>query len=204
MSDETVVRELLRMGRATRAELAVATGLSKPTVADAIRRLEAKRLVRDTGERTSGRGGVGTYYEAGDAAGTALAVTIAPEGIVAELIDASGTVVARSEREVDRPADSRTVRRTLSATVAATTRSAVAPIVLATVSAADLVDRVTGQLIHLPDSPFLVGDLDPTAVLARIVHGPILVDNDVNWAARHELALRAERDQPLTISRTCT
>ena len=57
---------------------------------------------------------------------------------------------------------------------------------MAVVSAADPVDRRTGRLIHLPDAPFLLGELDPAAVLAPEVGGPVTVDNDVNWAARAE------------------
>jgi predicted NBD/HSP70 family sugar kinase len=54
------------------------------------------------------------------------------------------------------------------------------------VSAADPVDRHTGRLIQLPDAPFLLGELDPAEVLAPEVGGPVIVDNDVNWAARAE------------------
>jgi len=54
------------------------------------------------------------------------------------------------------------------------------------VSAADPVDRVTGRLVQLPDSPFLVGALDPVEILSAYVSGPVIVDNDVNWAARAE------------------
>ena len=57
---------------------------------------------------------------------------------------------------------------------------------LAVVSAADPVDRHTGKLIQLPDSPFRLGELDPVEVLAPHVDGPVTVDNDVNWAARAE------------------
>jgi predicted NBD/HSP70 family sugar kinase len=57
---------------------------------------------------------------------------------------------------------------------------------LAVVSAADPVDRASGRLVQLPDSPFLVGSLDPVSVLSPFVEGPIVVDNDVNWAARAE------------------
>jgi predicted NBD/HSP70 family sugar kinase len=57
---------------------------------------------------------------------------------------------------------------------------------LAVVSAADPVDRGTGRLVHLPDAPFLLGELDPAEVLAPYVEGPVTVDNDVNWAARAE------------------
>ena len=47
-------------------------------------------------------------------------------------------------------------------------------------------DRESGRLVELPDSPFLLGELDAPAVLAELVDGPVTVDNDVNWAARAE------------------
>ena len=53
-------------------------------------------------------------------------------------------------------------------------------------SAADPVQRGSGRLVHLSDSPFLLGELDPAEVLAPQVEGPVIVDNDVNWAARAE------------------
>jgi predicted NBD/HSP70 family sugar kinase len=61
-----------------------------------------------------------------------------------------------------------------------------APIRLAVVSAADPVDRAAGRLVSLPDAPFGVGELSPAQALADLVAGPVLVDNDVNWAARAE------------------
>jgi predicted NBD/HSP70 family sugar kinase len=60
------------------------------------------------------------------------------------------------------------------------------PFRVAVVSAADPVDRRTGRLVHLPDAPFLVGELSPAELLAPCVGGPVIVDNDVNWAARAE------------------
>ena len=62
LSDEHVLRALMAQRRATRAEIAAATGLSKPTVSESVRRLSASGSVVDTGERTTGRGRVGTYY----------------------------------------------------------------------------------------------------------------------------------------------
>jgi predicted NBD/HSP70 family sugar kinase len=61
-----------------------------------------------------------------------------------------------------------------------------APIRLAVVSAADPVHRTTGRLVLLPDAPFGAGELSPAQDLADLVAGPVLVDNDVNWAARAE------------------
>jgi predicted NBD/HSP70 family sugar kinase len=79
------------------------------------------------------------------------------------------------------------------AAAADTVREGVAPLQqtgarprIAVVSAADPVDRHSGRLLQLPDAPFLLGEIDPVAVLASRVDGPVLVGNDVNWAAEAE------------------
>ncbi|WP_344649033.1 ROK family transcriptional regulator [Cryptosporangium japonicum] len=186
-TDEHVLRALMRHRRLTRAELAIEAGISKPTAGESVRRLSLAGLLVDTGERTPGgrgRGRVGTYYALAGGVGTALAVSIAPEGVVAECVDAYGDVVARAEHEVARPARPESVATALQQ--AATRATAAGAVRLAVVSAADPVDRATGRMIHLPDSPFLLGELDPLHLLAPLVTGPIVVDNDVNWAARAE------------------
>ena len=114
--------------------------------------------------------------------------SIAPEGIVAEAVDVHGDVVARAEAPVSLAPGPRDVARTLAGVAG---QVAAGPLRVAVVSAADPVDRGTGRLVELPDSPFLVGALDPPAVLAGLVDGPVTVDNDVNWAARAELAAGA-------------
>ena len=177
--------------RMTRAELSEHTGLSKPTVAESIRRLESSSLVADTGERTTGRGGVGSYYALADRVGTALAIGLAPEAVVAELIDPSGALRSRVVEHVQRPASRATVKRLLAKAVrVAAGGSGGDAVRVAVVSAADPVDRDTGRLVHLPDAPFLVGDLTPVDTLRPLVAGQVIVDNDVNWAARAERALR--------------
>jgi predicted NBD/HSP70 family sugar kinase len=195
MTDERVLRALMDAGRLTRAELAVRSGLSKPTVADSVRRLEELGLVVDTGERTRGRGGVGSYFAVDADAGVALAISIAPEGIVAELVDAGGACRSHVVEELARPATAATVSRALTAAVRTAARgydrSAVR---LAVVSAADPVDRVTGALVQLPDAPFLIGELSPAQTLRPLVDGAVLVDNDVNWAARAERIARQSAD----------
>ena len=189
LTDEHVLRALMRQGQLTRAELAAATGISKPTAGESVRRLVAAGLVADTGQRTAGgrgRGRVGTYYALAAGVGMALAVSIAPEGIVAECADPYGAVTARAEWAIGRPARPEQVAVGLRAAADEAVAAAAGPVRLAVVSAADPVDRATGRMVHLPDSPFLLGDLDPVAVLAPLVTGPVTVDNDVNWAARAE------------------
>src|SRR5687768_13968257 len=98
---------------ATRSEIAAATGLSKPTVSESVRRLSANGSVVDTGERTTGRGRIGTYYALPATTGWALVAGLAPEGIVAEAIDVYGDVVARSRAPVTRSPGAGHVARTL-------------------------------------------------------------------------------------------
>ncbi|MEU4239839.1 ROK family transcriptional regulator [Actinoplanes sp. NPDC026619] len=231
LTDEHVLRALMRHRRLTRAELAADIGISKPTAGESVRRLAERGLLVDTGERTQGgrgRGRVGSYYSLATDIGTALAVSIAPEGVVAERVDAYGDTVRRAERPA-RPDRVAEALREVAAEVSAPPqrigtpephRHAEAPgrtdasdphwhteparppdpaepswhadlggrPRLAVVSAADPVDRATGRLMHLPDSPFLVGELDPVEILEAHVAGPVAVDNDVNWAARAERA----------------
>jgi len=185
LTDEHVLRALMQHRRLTRAELAAETGLSKPTAGESVRRLAAAGLVADTGERTPGgrgRGRVGSYYALAQDIGTALAVSIAPGEVVAERIDAYGDTIGRAEAAIGRPARPEQVTAALEAAAARVQQDAR----IAVVSAADPVDRLTGRLIHLPDSPFLVGELDPAQILAPYVSGPVTVDNDVNWAAQAE------------------
>jgi predicted NBD/HSP70 family sugar kinase len=187
VTDEHVLRALMRHRRLTRAELATEIGISKPTAGESVRRLGERGLVTDTGERTPGgrgRGRVGSYYALAPTVGTALAVTIAPGGVVATRVDVYGDTVARAVRGVDRPARPEQVAGALRSAVAEA--CAGRSVRLAVVGAADPVDRESGRLVHLPDSPFLVGELDPVAVLAPHVTGPVVVDNDVNWAASAE------------------
>src|SRR3954469_4552862 len=186
LTDEHVLRALMAEPRLTRAEIAARTGISKPTVGESVRRLTEGGLLRDTGERTTGRGRIGSYYALAEDVGVALVVSIAPDGIVAEAVDVQGQVLTRELEQVGRPARPARVSRALADASGRAAAAATGPVRLAVVSAADPVDRASGRLVHLPDAPFLVGELSPADVLAPLVRGPIVVDNDVHWAARAE------------------
>jgi predicted NBD/HSP70 family sugar kinase len=94
--------------------------------------------------------------------------------------------LASAVEAVGRPARPARVRRALLAGARRAADAVPGPLRLAVVSAADPVDRTSGRLVQLPDAPFLVGDLAPRDVLAPLVAGPVVVDNDVHWAARAE------------------
>ncbi|MBB4908480.1 ROK family transcriptional regulator [Actinophytocola algeriensis] len=188
MTDEHVLRTLMRRERATRAEIAAATGISKPTISDSVRRLTESGLLVDTGERTTGRGRIGSYYSLATDIGAALVVEIAPHGVAGEAVDAFGAVLARTSTPLDRDAGEARTAQVLAEVAGTLAGQVTGGLRTAVVSAADPVDRRTGALVHLPDAPFLVGELAPVPLLAPHVDGPVLVDNDVNWAARAEMA----------------
>src|SRR3712207_605649 len=113
LTDEHVLRALMDVTRLTRAEIAASTGISKPTVGESVRRLTEAGLLRDTGERTTGRGRIGSYYALVDDLGAALVASIAPDGIVVEAVDVRGHVIARVVEPVGRPAQPELVSRAL-------------------------------------------------------------------------------------------
>src|SRR3954449_10546557 len=147
LTDEHVLRALIAERRLTRAEIAARTGISKPTVSESVRRLTEAGLLRDTGERTTGRGRVGSYYALSDRLGTAVVAGIAAEGITVELLDVRGAVVTRTQQDLQRPAGAEEVSRRLRAAVERARSGAAPPSRLAVVSAADPVDRATGRLL---------------------------------------------------------
>ena len=104
---------------------------------------------------------------------------------MAEAVDVYGQVVARSQAPVTRSPGAGQVARTLRARRRRGGRRAGRS---GSPSSAPPIPWTgeSGRLVELPDSPFLLGALDPPAVLAELVDGPVTVDNDVNWAARAE------------------
>ncbi|MEU2926774.1 ROK family transcriptional regulator [Streptomyces sp. NPDC007251] len=186
LTDEHVLRTLMDHPRLTRAEISALTGISRPTISDGVQRLVRAGLVVDTGERTTGRGRAGSYHALAPRLGLALVATISPYGVSAQAVNVHGETVGEARVALDRDAGERLAAEALAQAAGRLREEAPGGLRTAVVSAADPVDRATGRLVQLPDAPFLVGDLDPAAVLGPYVAGPVLVDNDVNWAARAE------------------
>ena len=182
LSDRHVLAAVASAGRLTRAAAATTTGLSKPTVSQSVARLLGSGVLVE-GERTTGRRGrAGTYLTVNDAAGCALAVQAGPEGVVGQVLALDGRVLATRRRDLDSPVTPGSLGRALTDVCRALTGDSPGPIRAAAVSVADPVDRRTGRVVELPESPFLVGELDPVGLLADVLPVRPVVDNDVSWA----------------------
>ncbi|HEX3813868.1 MAG TPA: ROK family transcriptional regulator [Mycobacteriales bacterium] len=189
-TDRAVFDEILARGRATRAELAAATGISKPTISEAVRRLVDGGLLDATGPQETGRRGrIGTFYEPGRSAGWVLAIEVDQSGVQARSAGFAGQALHQHERPPGAAGDTGAVIEALRSTVREAVKAVPkrhGPLRAVAVSIANPVDPTTHEVIGLPGSPFPEGLLGPAEVLADLVRAPVLVDNDVNLAALAE------------------
>jgi predicted NBD/HSP70 family sugar kinase len=107
MNESAALSHLLDRGELTRADLRELTGLSKPTISEAVRRLTDAGLVVVVGHVSAGPGPNAEVYAANPQAAHAIAVSVRDTAmtgfpaLVAAVCDASGAIRARVETPVD-------------------------------------------------------------------------------------------------------
>lgn len=187
LNQRAVLDRLRHLGAATRPQIARDTGLSKPTVGQALADLERHALVRPIGRTTAGPGRSAVVYEPNPAAGYVLGADIGGERIRVALADLGGSVVARvDERNRSRSAAAlvRTVTE-LAARTAADAGIALTDVVVKVVGSPGVVDQRSRVVRHAPQLP----GWESPGVLAGLEAslGPlVLVENDANLAALGE------------------
>ncbi len=193
LTDRHVVEQLLAAAELTRAELAARTGISKPTISESIRRLAEAGVVEESGHQLGRRGPAGTFYRLRAEVGVAVAASAGPEGVVVETLDLRGDPIERCHTAVPVPTTRAALDPVLRESAVRVLASAPGPVLAATLSVAGPVDRATGRLVQLPDSPFLVDALDPVPLLRPVLGLEPTVDNDVDWAALAEREVGSAR-----------
>jgi predicted NBD/HSP70 family sugar kinase len=184
MNERAVFAEIFRLGKASRPELAQATGLSKPTVSVALANLERAGLLQTVGLRAGVAGRSALLYEVRPEAGWVLAVDIGRAYVRLAVADLVGRVVAR------RQAPSRSARAAdlveqltrLAREVTVEAGASPEEVTLAVFGTPGIHDRATGRL-HL--APNLPGWNRAGAVerLAEVSGQQFLVENDTDLAA---------------------
>src|SRR5215475_11147449 len=107
MNESAALSHLLDRGELTRADLRELTGLSKPTISEAVRRLTEAGLVVVVVHVSAGPGPNAEVYAANPRAAYAIAVSVRDTldtglpSLVAAACDASGAIRARVEISVD-------------------------------------------------------------------------------------------------------
>lgn len=97
INERTVLECIRQVGPASRAQIARTSGVSKPTVSQALAVLEKVGLVREAGRTSGGKGPTAVLYELDPSAGRVVGVDVGREWIRAAVADLSGTVAARTE-----------------------------------------------------------------------------------------------------------
>jgi len=174
----------------SRAEIAEQTGISKPAISEAAKRLTEHGIISTTGTRRGGRGGVATLFEINGQRAHSIALALAARKIAARAMGMNGQTVFEAEREVDldsAPGDVIAIARDLLEEASAAANS---PLESICVSVANPVDPRTGDTVSLENSAFAAGRFNVVQELG--IRAPsIVVDNDVNWATLAERHLGA-------------
>ncbi|GAA3210480.1 ROK family protein [Dactylosporangium siamense] len=208
MNDAAALSHVLERGPLTRGDLRELTGLSKPTISEALRRLTEAKLVTVVGYVSAGPGPNAEVYAVNPDAAYSVALSVrdrtvsAPDAsdlsgslptVSAAVTDLAGTVRGRLELAVDfTRTDPVSAIADAVQDVCKEARIAPDPVAQVQIAVAGSYDPRTDVLHHVEvpgwGRPGLVDDL------RRRLGVPVGVDNDVNLAAVAERAHGAGRD----------
>ncbi|MFD4656421.1 ROK family transcriptional regulator [Kitasatospora sp. NPDC058444] len=194
INDRLALNFLLEHGALTATELRDLTGLSRPTVADLLDRLQRTGLVAVVGERGEQRRGPNARLYALVASRAHLAAfDVRSGGVSLVVADLAGRSLATAEVPVDGDGGPDTAR-TIVATLLDTARGAgVERLHTVAVGAPGLVDPATGRLQSTGNLPAWHAEL--LAALRELPGTEVIPENEVNLAGRAEYRVGAARDR---------
>src|SRR4051812_23449924 len=137
LNQGALMQRLREGGPLSRAQLARDTGLSKPTVSQALAELESARLVRAVGPAAPSRGRTAILYEPDPTAGYVVGIDIGRDWIRVACANLAGDIVGRS--------DARNRARSAASVVREAARLARAVVDEAGVEWGDVVHSVVGS-----------------------------------------------------------
>ena len=185
LNEQAVLETIFREGPITRPELAGRTGLSRPAVSAAVRRLEQSGLVGSAGARDGRRGRKPMSYVVSERAGFVVGVDIGGANLRVCAANIFGETVCE-ERE---PTAKETTRRT-SAQILSMVGDVVArasaeherPLAIG-ISTPGVVDQAASRVTSLAYNLSAGGEFDALDTIGERFGVPVLVDNNVNLAA---------------------
>jgi predicted NBD/HSP70 family sugar kinase len=197
-TDVRVLDLVLNEGPISRALISEKSGISKPTVSEAVRRLEQMGLLRAAGSEGGRPGRIAQLYELAADIGFVIALEINSIGVEVRAADIGGRTFLHEAHPPlsSRGADSGTdALRELVSQVISVGAAKHDRLMCVVVSMADPVDPRSGRVVPLfaPDD----GNKEPVQpadALADLVPAPLIVENDVNLAAAAERAHGAAAD----------
>ena len=197
LNQRLVLDRLRGQGEATRPQIANDTGLSKPTVGQALLDLEQHGLVRAIGRSASGPGRAAVVYQTAPDAGHIVGVDIGRRVLRVAVADLDGVVVAR----VDQPNRSRSgtmlQRAACESVERAIAEAGLTPpdIVVTVVGTPGIPDARTGTVHRAPNLPGWErrGLLNELVAALGSGGSEVMVENDANLSVVGEHARGAAR-----------
>lgn len=183
MTDQAVLDAIFRDGPTTRPAIARATGLSKPTVSETVRRLWEASLITEQGQRRGRAGRVPTLFGIDPSVGFVIGIDVGGSNVRLGCADINGNTIAEEREETHVGAERLPsqlldlVRRLL--------REAGVPaseLLSFGISTPGVVDPGTGRL-RLAYNLGVDDDLDIAAPLEAAFGITARVENNVNLAA---------------------
>jgi predicted NBD/HSP70 family sugar kinase len=195
INERAVLERLRAGGPASRTELAASTGVSKPTVGQALANLERAGLVRTAGRRFGERGRSASLYELDPTAAYVAGVDVGRSWVRVAVADLGGEVVGRRDaRNRARGAGALVEHvRTLAHAVVAEAGVAWEDVVHTVVGSPGVLDPETGRLRYAANLPGW-GRAGLVDELRGALTPSLAIDNDINLAALGERAYGRGRE----------
>jgi predicted NBD/HSP70 family sugar kinase len=184
MNQGALLQRLRDDGPLSRAQLARDTGLSKPTVSQALAELEQAGLVRAVGPAAPSRGRTAMLYEPDPSAGYVVGIDIGRSWIRVAAADLAGTIIGRHDTPNRARSAGAVVREAAKQARAVVAQAGIAweRVVHTVVGSPGVFDPDTGRLWHAPNlpgwsKPGLPGELRDALTPSTAIY------NDANLAA---------------------
>ncbi|HVX45902.1 MAG TPA: ROK family transcriptional regulator [Mycobacteriales bacterium] len=191
INDRAAFDLLLAEGPLTRARLRDLTGLSGPTVAELVARLEAAGLIEPVGHHEERRRGPNAQlYGVIAAHRYAAGVDVSPERVSAAAVDLAGAVVGTAQRD---PAGE--PHRVVLDAVRSALPGGLDRLAAVVVGVPGLVDPATGDMAYAANLPGWSANVR-SGVQAALPDTQVILENEVNLAgvAEQRLGAAAGRD----------
>lgn len=178
-----------RTGATSRAQIARASGLSKPTVSLALGGLVDAGLVHEVGRATGGKGPSAVLYELNPESGWVVGIDVGAHWVRAALADITGTIVARRDERARSRSSGALVAQIgeIAHGVASQGDLRWRQVTHATVGSSGVLDPSRGLLAHAPNLPGW-GRQGLVGAIRDELGTAVSFENDVNLAALGEQA----------------
>jgi len=187
MNERTVLEFIRERGPVSRAQLARDSGLSKPTVSQALTTLASADLVREAGRTSGGKGPTAILYELNPGAGWVLGLDVGAARVRGAIANLTGEIVARADVRA-KASRAKTLIQQVAETAHALAAEAGVPrrrLTFAVVGSPGVFEPSTGHVAMAHNLPGW-GRQGVFDELRKMLGVPMRFENDVNLATLGE------------------